>query len=219
MFSVLLHGVVFALAGLVFIRPSVVAVRDSPFAGNAFSLEIQADSIPSEKEISSVTVSSAEEFSDSCEELFGQEEPTEPSVSDVSPEISLPTPALRSPVPALKWSPAPTKRCVRSRPKSSVCQSGARDSRPDYLHNPPPVYPETSRQAGEEGVVLVRLEISSGGTVQSRALVKSSGYPDLDREALRAVRGWKFRPAVMGGFPVAASVAIPLRFEIHKTAS
>jgi protein TonB len=62
---------------------------------------------------------------------------------------------------------------------------------------------------------MIRVDISSGGSVKAKMLMKSSGYPDLDREALRAVSGWKFRPAVMGGFPVATTVTIPLRFEIH----
>ena len=218
MLSALFHGAVFVLVGFVFIRPPVVAVRESPFAGNVVSLEIQSDSMPAEQEMSANAVRPGEKEPDSFQELCREEE-AEQLVSDVFPEIPLPDTSRRSPVPAPRYSPATAKHCARSRPKASVCQSGASDSRPDYLHNPPPVYPETSRLAGEEGVVMVRVEISSGGSVRGRTLVKSSGYPDLDREALRAVREWKFRPAVIGGFPVAASVTIPLRFEIHTKTS
>ena len=48
-------------------------------------------------------------------------------------------------------------------------------------------YPKTSRRAGEEGRVEVALTVFSDGSVDSVRIVKSSGFTELDAEALRMV--------------------------------
>lgn len=48
-------------------------------------------------------------------------------------------------------------------------------------------YPKTSRRAGEEGRVDVALTVFSDGSVDSVRIVKSSGFSELDAEALRMV--------------------------------
>jgi protein TonB len=56
--------------------------------------------------------------------------------------------------------------------------------------------------------------VGRDGTVADARVERSSGSRDLDREALRAVRGWRFRPALRDGVPVPAAVLVPVRFAL-----
>ncbi|WP_313952842.1 TonB family protein, partial [Accumulibacter sp.] len=53
----------------------------------------------------------------------------------------------------------------------------------DYLRNPPPVYPESSRRLGEEGRVLLRIRVSAQGLPTSVEIKQSSGFRRLDEAA------------------------------------
>ena len=81
--------------------------------------------------------------------------------------------------------------------------------------NSPPIYPRISKRLGEEGIVRVRLDISIAGTTTHAIIVQTSGFDRLDEAALRAVKNWKFKPAIKGGRPVETSIDIPVRFTIQ----
>ncbi|MBN2435913.1 MAG: energy transducer TonB [Spirochaetes bacterium] len=59
-------------------------------------------------------------------------------------------------------------------------------------HNNPPNYPYSARRFGHEGEVILEIEITSDGKSGHVSVVKSSGYPSLDRAAIDAARGWIF---------------------------
>ena len=130
-----------------------------------------------------------------------------------------------SPVDAVhsELQPAPSEapkvshasRSARTSSRASSPINGAREALPDYLRNPPPAYPESSRLAREEGVVMLLVDVGSSGTPTDVRLQRSSGHSSLDQAAIRAVRCWKFRPGTMVGMAVASSVSIPVRFELH----
>ncbi len=42
-----------------------------------------------------------------------------------------------------------------------------------------------------------------------------SGFRELDRAALEAVRGWRFQPAQRDGQPVPGSLVIPIDFRLE----
>ncbi|WP_187426695.1 energy transducer TonB [Geothermobacter ehrlichii] len=90
------------------------------------------------------------------------------------------------------------------------------DAQPALLANPRPVYPSLARRRGWEGTVLVRIRVETSGRVGEASLVHSSGHRILDRSALKQVRGWRFRPAMKDGKPVAGEVILPIRFELHQ---
>jgi TonB family protein len=81
--------------------------------------------------------------------------------------------------------------------------------------NLPPIYPRVSKRLGEEGVVRVRLDISSAGTTTHATIIQTSGFDRLDKAALKAVKNWRFKPAIKGGRPVETSIDIPVRFTIQ----
>jgi protein TonB len=87
----------------------------------------------------------------------------------------------------------------------------------DYLNNPPPPYPPMSKRLGEEGRVLVRVNISAEGTIQGEpTLAQSSGYERLDRAALDAVRKWRFVPGKRNGVPTAMTYNVPVNFKLDR---
>ena len=87
---------------------------------------------------------------------------------------------------------------------------------PLYKENAPPLYPETARIRGYEGMVLVFAEILSNGRVGKIKIGKSSGYAILDQSAMEAVRPWKFEPARKSGTPFTAWVELPIKFTLKN---
>lgn len=84
-----------------------------------------------------------------------------------------------------------------------------------YLNNPAPSYPPLSRRLGEEGRVLLRVQVMEDGSAGSVELQTGSGSSRLDQAALEAVKKWRFVPAKRGEQPVSASVVVPVRFSIE----
>lgn len=84
-----------------------------------------------------------------------------------------------------------------------------------YLNNPAPNYPSVSRRLGEQGRVLLRVQVMEDGTAGSVELQAGSGFSRLDQAALEAVKKWRFMPAKRGEQAVSASVVVPVRFSIE----
>ena len=89
-------------------------------------------------------------------------------------------------------------------------------AKPRYRENAPPSYPQSARFRGQEGVVLINAEILADGRTGVLKIKTSSGFDVLDRQALDAVRTWKFEPARRMGQAVSAWVDIPVRFVLKK---
>lgn len=90
---------------------------------------------------------------------------------------------------------------------------------PRYRDNPPPGYPETARERGYEGVVLIAAEILTDGRVGQVVVRQSSGYAILDQSAVKAVLAWKFEPAKKSGVPCKAWAELPIKFVINENNS
>lgn len=86
----------------------------------------------------------------------------------------------------------------------------------DYLSNPAPAYPATSRSVGEQGRVLLRVLVSPSGEPQDVLIGTGSGFARLDLAALEAVRRWKFVPARQGSEAVSAWVFVPIQFTLRR---
>ena len=90
---------------------------------------------------------------------------------------------------------------------------GIEELRPTKIDGPKPHYPIASRRLREEGEVLVRLCIDSGGEVEKAHIQKSSGYRNLDHSALTALSKWRFltsSQSLNSGF--AECFRFPVRF-------
>lgn len=82
------------------------------------------------------------------------------------------------------------------------------------LANPAPAYPWRARQNGEQGRVILRVSVDSGGRPTAVAVARTSGYGRLDRAAVAAIRQWRFAPARAGGRDVAGTVEVPVTFRL-----
>lgn len=56
-------------------------------------------------------------------------------------------------------------------------------------------YPRASRNAGEEGSVLIGVTVSASGRISEAWLAESSGYSRLDQVAVKSAYSWRFTPA------------------------
>ena len=84
-----------------------------------------------------------------------------------------------------------------------------------YDRNPKPDYPGIARIRGWEGKVILRVQISEEGKVESVEIEKSSRHDLLDESALEAVKQWLFVPAMQGNQPIASSVLVPIIFTLQ----
>ena len=78
-----------------------------------------------------------------------------------------------------------------------------------------PAYPPYSRRLGEEGKVLLRVELDEEGRVDRAAVKTSSGFARLDDAALRAVKAWHCNPARRDGIAQRAVALQPFNFVLE----
>lgn len=92
---------------------------------------------------------------------------------------------------------------------------GRKLSAPELQDMDPVEYPDQSREAGDQGIVLVRCLVSTLGVVEDAAVIQ--GVSELiDQASLRAVRSAVFKPGRVGGEQVAVWMIVPLEFKIHN---
>ena len=84
-----------------------------------------------------------------------------------------------------------------------------------YLQNPKPTYPPTSRRLGEQGTVLVQVLIGVDGNAQKAEIKKSSGFLRLDQAALATVLKWRYVPGKRAGVAEAMWFTVPISFALE----
>lgn len=122
-------------------------------------------------------------------------------------------PAQAAPAPAAAASSATASNSQSSNADVSAPITEARYDA-DYLHNPKPTYPTTSRRRGEEGRVVLKVLVKPDGTAADVLLHKSSGHGLLDDSARNTVTRWRFAAARRGREPVESWVLVPLVFSL-----
>jgi periplasmic protein TonB len=150
---------------------------------------------------------------------------TQPENSTASNEVSSGSPAageMTSPTPDTTGGGSGSSTGQQANPGTSGQTTTASkgnasftSARPDYLHNPPPEYPEEARINHEQGVVILLVDVGTDGTVLKVSVARSSGYRRLDEAALRVTRDWKFKPGTVAGQPVRSQVEVPMRFKLQ----
>lgn len=88
--------------------------------------------------------------------------------------------------------------------------------KPSFRSKPrAPDYPERALQAGIEGTVVVRAQVSAQGQATTVQVHQSSGHTSLDVAAVNAVKGWEFLPAQRDGQNIASIVQVPVNFNLN----
>ncbi len=82
---------------------------------------------------------------------------------------------------------------------------------------PSPRYPALSLRNGEEGTVLLLVKVDATGKPIDVELKKSSGYRELDKNAMKHVLAtWRFHPAMHQGIAIPAMALVPVNYKIDQ---
>jgi protein TonB len=87
---------------------------------------------------------------------------------------------------------AADRRAAEQRTASAAAAPSASDLRP--ISMPAPKFPPEALRAGQSGTVLVEYTVGTDGTVTAARVVRSNPARVFDREAVNAVRRWRFQP-------------------------
>lgn len=121
-------------------------------------------------------------------------------ITPPSPPVEMVETSVPEPAPV----PAPTGPVTLSTELSVTC--------PELS---PPSYPSLSRRLGEEGKLVLRVELDENGHVSTASVVESSSYKRLDEAALAVVKTWRCNPSLRNGQPVRAVALQPFNFVLQ----
>jgi len=205
MVSVLLHGMLFWAASWLVLSedgPMVQAEIDLSSVEFSIAKEDDADAkanpmMPTEAQRPPRPREEDPQF----EEI--KSEPLPPDMASPKvPEPKLDSQQIEEFVPQSAPAPANAPRQARvdapPRPKKSIR----------------PYYPPESRQRGEQGEVVLEIDVGADGLVEDVAVVESSGYRSLDEAAMSAARSAKFVPAKSGDRNVSSVARLKLAFKL-----
>ncbi len=123
----------------------------------------------------------------------------EPPLPDLPPPtfpVVAPPPKPQPPKPPPPQRPRvttvpPTDTPPQASAAPPAAQAGPRTvnaAQVGWLVRPNPIYPLRARRAGNQGTALVKAWVDTTGRPSQVSLQKSSGFPELDEQALSAVR-------------------------------
>jgi TonB family protein len=78
-----------------------------------------------------------------------------------------------------------------------------------------PIYPETAKDAGVQGTVLLHAVVGMDGRPLQLQVLNSQINPDLARAAVEAVSQWRYQPTLLNGEPVEVDTTIQVKFTLQ----
>src|SRR5882724_3898184 len=96
---------------------------------------------------------------------------------------------------------------------SGAYRVGGGVSAPLAVFDPDPEYSDEARQAKHQGTVMLWVVVGTEGRPREIRVQRSRGM-GWEEKAIEAVRGWKFRPGMKDGVPVAVQVNIEVVFQL-----
>jgi protein TonB len=97
-----------------------------------------------------------------------------------------------------------------------VFESYELDQPPQLVARIPPIYPYRARERGIEGVVQIKILVTSEGTVGQVLILEARPEGIFEESVMKSVPKWKFNPGVIEGQPVTAWVVTNLRFTLDQ---
>ena len=88
-------------------------------------------------------------------------------------------------------------------------------SQPALLHRVEPIYPGVAVAARIQGVTILETIVDEEGRVTDVRVLRSANAL-LDREAIAAVRQWRYKPVVLNGTPVKFVLTVTLSFRLEE---
>ena len=77
-----------------------------------------------------------------------------------------------------------------------------------------PEYPRAARELRQEGTVVLRVLVSETGAVEQVEVDSGTSFRQLREEALRAVRRWRYEPALEQGVRVRVWITEQVTFKL-----
>ena len=139
---------------------------------------------------------------------------------EVRPEKALPPDPsdYKFPEPKVETKiqpPQPTQTPQPSQPSQPSSLSQARvDAPPRSRRAIRPEYPKGARQRGEQGNVILEIEIGADGVCVAAKVAVSCGFAELDAAAVKAALAARFVPAKAGNSPVSSVARLTLSFRL-----
>jgi protein TonB len=119
-----------------------------------------------------------------------------------------------APPPPPPPPPAPTPR--------GPVRVGGNISTPALVHRVEPAYPAIAVSARVQGVTILEAVVDEEGRVVDVRVLRSAGKlvgQMLDREAVAAVRQWRYAPLMLNGIPSRFVLTVTLAFQIQDRSS
>lgn len=85
---------------------------------------------------------------------------------------------------------------------------------PKAINQHDPTYAEVAREAKVQGTCVLNVVINKQGLPEQIEVAKPLGV-GLDDASIKAVRDWRFQPAMMSGQPVAVLVSVEVDFRLR----
>jgi protein TonB len=139
-----------------------------------------------------------------------------PPVQVVAPEINITLTADAPPPPIQQITTQPvitTPRPVAPPAPPQPDKSMLRTSGPNAEDR----YPTAAKQAGQEGVVKVRVCVDEKGKTTEASLAETSGFPLLDDAGVKIAQESRFKAAQKGGQNISSCATLPIRFALKKS--
>lgn len=99
-------------------------------------------------------------------------------------------------------------------PKAPV-RVGGLVTAPTLLRRVEPVYPNIAVAGRIEGIVILEAVVDEAGRVTDVRVLRGA-HALLDREAIDAVRQWRYTPVILNGIPVRVILTVTLSFKLEE---
>ena len=123
-----------------------------------------------------------------------------------------PTPPVVKPAAPIPTTPKPTPPVAA--PTPVVAAANAEDRNFQLTRKVEATYPQRALRQRIEGWVELTFTVTATGDVTDVVVVDSQPRREFDREAVRALGQWKFKPRITNGKPVSASARQRLEFKL-----
>jgi protein TonB len=138
----------------------------------------------------------------------------------IEPEIDIPAPNVVPPMPMDMPVVPPVETDVAPMVSNTAITTAQATATPGQMQDlktkqrVDPIYPPSSRRAGEEGTVRLRVLVDERGRPSEVQVMQGSGFGRLDEAAIDAVRRWRFQAANNGSAAVSAWTQVAITFKL-----
>jgi protein TonB len=136
--------------------------------------------------------------------------PLRPEQQPVSVPVPAPAPVQPAPTPQIAAARVPVPAAA-----STAVSPGYRALLGAWLESHKR-YPESARERGEEGRAVLQFAVDRSGRVIDFAVIRSSGYPDLDAAVESMMRGASLPPFPADMSQSSIRVSVAIRFSLAR---